>query len=74
MRAPRRVTMQPTGKPARTLKLAIEVRALVTTGFWPAIFAMSATAASSTFLSLVVSPTPMLSVILRRRGTCMTVL
>jgi len=74
MRAPRSVTMQPTGNPARTLKLAIERRARVTTGFWPAIFAMSATAWSSTFLSEVVSPTPMLTVILRMRGTCITVL
>ena len=44
--------------------------ALVTTGFWPAILVMSATAFSMTFLSAVVSPTPMLSVILVMRGTC----
>src|SRR5437763_609893 len=72
--APRSVTMQPTGKPARTLKFAIDLRALVTTGFCPAILVMSARALSSVFLSVVVSPTPMLSVILCRRGTCITVL
>ena len=74
MRAPRSVTIQPIGKLARILKLAIDFLDFVTTGFWPAIFAMSATALSSTFLSLVVSPTPMLSVILRRRGTCIALL
>jgi len=46
---------------------------LVITGFCPAILARSATALSSTFLSPTVSPTPMLSVILRMRGTCMVV-
>jgi len=74
MRAPRSVTMQPIGNPARSLKLAIERRALVITGFCPAILAMSATALSSVFLSPTVSPTPMLSVILWMRGTCMVVL
>ena len=74
MRAPRSVTMQPTGKPARTLKFAIDLRALVTTGFWPAIATMSATACSMIFLSPVASPTPMFSVILVTRGTCILVL
>ncbi|MNC87789.1 hypothetical protein D3C83_35460 [compost metagenome] len=44
IRSPRKVTMQPTGYPARTLKLAIDLRDLVTTGFWPAMRVMSATA------------------------------
>jgi hypothetical protein len=35
---------------------------------------MSATALSRIFLSVVVSPTPMLSVIFDTRGTCITVL
>ena len=74
MRAPRSVTMQPTGKLARILKLAIDFLDFVTTGFCPAMRVMSATALSSTFLSVVVSPTPMLSVIFLRRGTCITVL
>ncbi len=37
MRAPRRVTLQPIGTSSRSLKLAIDFLARVTTGFWPAI-------------------------------------
>ena len=66
--------MQPIGQPSRILKLATETRALVTTGFWPAILAMSATAFSRIFLLPTASPTPMFSVILVMRGTCMTFL
>jgi hypothetical protein len=44
--------------------------ALVTTGFWPAILVRSPTALSITFLSATASLTPMFSVILVRRGTC----
>ena len=43
-------------------------------GFWPAILAMSATAFSSIFLLAAASPTPMFSVILVMRGTCISVL
>jgi hypothetical protein len=64
--------MHPIGKPARTLKVAIDLRALVTTGFWPAILIKSPTALSSTFLSPVASPTPILRVIFWMRGTCIT--
>ena len=39
--------MQPIGMPSRSLKLAIALRALVITGFCPAIAVSSATAASS---------------------------
>jgi hypothetical protein len=66
------VTLQPIGQPSRILNEATETRALVTIGFWPEIFAMSSTAFSSTFLLPTASPTPMLSVILVRRGTCIT--
>ncbi len=66
--------MQPIGKPARTLKFAIDFFALVTTGFWPAILVRSATALSRIFLSWVVLPTPMLSVIFEIRGTCIALL
>ena len=45
-------------------------RALVITGFCPAIFCMSAAAFSRIFLSPIASPTPMLSTILVMRGTC----
>ena len=44
----------------------------VTTGFWPAILVRSPTALSMTFLSDTASLTPMFSVILVRRGTCIT--
>ena len=67
----RSVTLQPIGQPSRILKDATETRDLVTSGFWPLILAMSAVAFSSTFLFAAASPTPMLSVILDRRGTCM---
>ena len=43
----------------------------VTTGFWPAILVRSLTAWSMTFLSATASLTPMLSVILVRRGASM---
>jgi hypothetical protein len=33
----RSVTLQPIGMPSRSLKVAIDLRALVMTGFWPAI-------------------------------------
>jgi hypothetical protein len=56
------------------LKTAIDLRAAVTTGFWPAILVMSATALSITFLSATASPTPMLMTILSMRGTCIEVL
>src|SRR5690606_10790617 len=68
--ARRRVTLQPIGQPSRILNEATETRDLVTTGFWPAILAMSATALSRIFLLVAASPTPMLSVIFSRRGTC----
>ena len=66
--------MQPIGMFSRILKFAIALRVRVTIGFWPAILVMSPTANSMFFLSLTASPTPMLSVILVMRGTCMTVL
>ncbi|MCY1559732.1 hypothetical protein D9M68_967960 [compost metagenome] len=71
MRAPRRVTMQPMGCCSRILKPAMALRALVTTGFWPAILVRSPTALSMTFLSATASLTPMFSVILVMRGTSM---
>src|SRR5271165_7168856 len=70
MRAPRKVTLQPIAWPSRTLKVATDFFAFVIAGFWPVIFAMSAVAASMTFLSATASPTPMLTVILTMRGTC----
>ena len=48
MRVPRRVTVQPTGTPARRLNPAIGRLASVTTGFWPAMAASSRTVLSTT--------------------------
>ena len=72
MRAPRSVTATPMGMPSRSLKLAIDLRARRTFGFWPAIVASCSVAASSSFVSFLASPTPMLSVIFSRRGVCIT--
>ena len=60
------------GQPSRILKLATALRALVTSGFWPLISVMSATAASSAFLSAAASPTPMFRVIFSSLGTAIT--
>ena len=64
----RRVTLQPMFIPSRSLKVAIDLRALVITGFWPAIAVSSATAIPIFLESDVASPTPMLITILSRRG------
>ena len=53
MRVLRSVTLQPIGMFSRTLKVAIALRALVITGFWPAISARSA-AATAAFLESAV--------------------
>ena len=45
MRFWRSVTLAPIGMPSRSLKVAIDLRALVITGFCPAISARSAAAA-----------------------------
>src|SRR5882757_9084473 len=74
MRSPRKVTLQPIAWPSRTLNVATDFFALVTAGFWPVIFAISAVAASMTFLSATASPTPMLTVIFKIRGTCIVFL
>src|SRR5580692_11834851 len=69
IRSPRSVTLQPIAWPSRTLKVATDFLAFVTAGFWPVIFAISAVAASMTFLSATASPTPMFTVIFKIRGT-----
>ena len=66
----RRVTLAPIGMPARSLKVAIDLRALVITGFCPAMSARSAEAAVTFLESAIPSPTPMLSTTLSSRGTC----
>src|SRR2546428_4552056 len=72
--SPRSVTIVPMGTPARSLKLAIDFFALVTTGFWPAIVASSSTALSSTFMLAIASPMPMFTTIFSTFGTAMTFL
>ena len=44
MRVLRSVTLAPMARFSRILKVAIDLRALVITGFWPAIFSSSPTA------------------------------
>ncbi len=69
IRAPRSVTVQPTGMPARSPKLAIAFLALVTTAFWPVIRPSSSTAASSCLGFFPASPMPTLSTTFTSRGT-----
>ena len=71
MYAPRSVTLAPTAMPSRSLKLAIDLRALRTCARWPVIVVSSSMAESSAFASVFASPTPMFSVIFSMRGTCM---
>ena len=71
MRSPRSVTRAPIGIPSRSLKPAIDLRALRTWARWPAIVVSSSIALSSAFVSTFASPTPMLSVIFVILGTRM---
>ena len=73
IRAPRRVTATPTGIPARTLKLAIDLRARRTFGRCPEITPSCSVAASSTEVVCFASPTPMFTVTFSRRGTCIAI-
>ena len=57
---------------SRSLKPAMELRARVATGFWPAIIARSFIAAVVFLESLTASPMPMFSTILSSRGTCIS--
>ena len=66
--------MQPTAWPWRSLKFAIDLRALRIAGFWPVIAASSSAAFSSSFAFCVASPTPMFTTIFSRRGTWWTFL
>ncbi len=74
MRALRSVTFTPSGMSSRTLKPAIDLRAWVMTGFWPAIFSRSAAADFTFLVSLTASPTPMFSTILSSLGSLHDVL
>src|SRR4051794_16101029 len=72
MRSPRSVVCAPIGMPSRSLNWAMDLRALVTMGFWPVISVRSRTAPSISLESLAASPTPMFTTTLTRRGICMT--
>ena len=72
IRSPRSVVCAPIGMPSRSLNCAMDLRALVTSGFWPVIAVRSLMAPSISFESRAASPTPMLTTILVRPGTCMT--
>ena len=74
MRSPRSVTLAPTFMPERTLKLAMDFLALVTSGFWPEMVASSVTASSRALELSLQSPRPMLMTIFSSRGISMTFL
>ncbi len=74
IRSPRSVTLTPIGMPSRSLKLATDLRALMISGFWPAISISSSCADLIFFESATASPTPMFSTILSSRGICMSFL
>ena len=58
--------------PSRSLKPAIELRALVGSGFWPVIAARSFIAAAAFLESATASPMPMLTTILSSLGICIS--
>ena len=74
MRSPRRVTLAPMGMPARSLNVAMDLRALVISGCWPVMARRSATAPSMALESVAASPTPMFTTIFSIFGIIMTFL
>ena len=74
MRSPRRVTLAPIGMPARSLKVAMDLRAWVISGCWPVMARRSATAPSMALASVAASPTPMLTTIFSILGIWLTFL
>ena len=74
MRARRRVTETPTGIPSRTLKEAIDLRARRTFGLLAGDRRqLLLRGLEVAWMSCFSSPTPMLRVILSRRGACIGV-
>src|ERR1039457_5136711 len=69
IRSPRNVTRQPIGIPARSLNVAMDFFARVTTARWPAIFVSSSAAASASFAFVMASPIPMLRTTFSSFGT-----
>ena len=74
MRAPRRVTVQATGIPWRTLKPATDFFALLRRGRCPVMAVSSAMETSMYLMSTFASPAPMFTTIFFRRGISMTFL
>ena len=72
MRSLRSVTLAPITMPSRSLKPAMEVRALVGSGFWPVIAPRSFSADWVFLESLTASPIPMLTTILSSLGICIS--
>ncbi len=72
MRSLRRVTLAPMTMPSRSLKPAMEVRALVGRGFWPVMAARSFIADCVFLESATASPMPMLTTILSSLGICIS--
>ena len=70
MRSPRSVTIAPIDWPWRSLKFAMDLRAFVTTGFWPVMAASCSTEASMILPLLMASPSPMLTTIFSSFGAC----
>src|SRR3569623_687098 len=64
--------MTPIFWPARSLKIAIDFFAFVTTGFCPVMAVSSSTAVSSTLGCVTAAPRPMLMVTFLTRGTSIT--
>src|SRR5574341_595476 len=62
--------MAPTDWPWRNLKLAMDLRARVTTGLWPVMAESCSTEASRIFPLEMASPSPMFTTTLSRRGAC----
>src|SRR3989338_1189716 len=69
IRKRRRVTLQPTGAFSFNLKFEIAILERRRLGLCPVIIASSAIAVSMIFISLIASPTPILTTIFSRRGT-----
>ena len=72
IRRPRSVTLVPIARPFLNLKLAIALRARVTTGRCPEMMPSSSTAESSSFPFCVALPIPTLTTMASRCGTCIS--
>ena len=72
IRSLRSVTLAPITMFSRSLKPAMDLRARVGAGFWPAIVVRSLMAALTFLESATASPMPMFSTILSSLGICIS--